>query len=215
MTALHILVNQCDFGNCKDRIVRDRFVVGLRDREEAILWCERRRQRLLVPVPEQPMTLARAEEALTMMAPVATKRTLGSCDMLDCREMTEELRATLDDRVSPCSDFYQHVCGKWVLNHTPELGEALVSERTLRRRRLELQLLLELRAGTDDGSMRWPLHLWRECSTTTGEPHSHDVLRTIFAMHGLAGFPFSAADRHRDLSTTAAKYVVTVKRSLF
>ncbi|KAH7964233.1 hypothetical protein HPB51_027532 [Rhipicephalus microplus] len=94
-------------------------------------------------------------------------------------------------------------------------GEALVSERTLRRRRLELQLLLELRAGTDDGSMRWPLHLWRECSTTTGEPHSHDVLRTIFAMHGLAGFPFGAADRHRDLSTTAAKYVVTVKRNLF
>ncbi|KAL3218390.1 hypothetical protein MRX96_050722 [Rhipicephalus microplus] len=143
------------------------------------------------------MTLARAVEALTMMAPVATERTLGSCDMLDCREMTEELRATLDDRVSPCSDFYQHVCGNWGLNHTPELGEALVSERTLRHRRLELQLLLELRAGTDDGSMRWPLRLWRECSTTTGEPHSHDVLRTIFAMHGLAGFPFSAADRHR------------------
>ncbi|KAL3212376.1 hypothetical protein MRX96_051848, partial [Rhipicephalus microplus] len=68
-----------------------------------------------------------------------------------------------------------------------------------------LQLLHELRAGTDDGSMRWPLRLWRECSTTTGEPNSHDVLRTIFAMHGLAGFPFGAADRHRDLSTTAAK----------
>ncbi|KAH8035820.1 hypothetical protein HPB51_008879 [Rhipicephalus microplus] len=177
-------------------------------REVSALW-EEPHPEVTMPkerdVPEQPMTLARAEEALTMMAPVATKRTLGSCDVLDCREMTEELRATLDDRVSPCSDFYQHVCGKWVLNHTPELGEALVSERTLRHRQLELQLLLELRAGTDDGSMRWPLHLWRECSTTTGEPHSHDVLRTIFAMHGLAGFPFGAADRHRDLSTTAAK----------
>ncbi|KAH7935887.1 hypothetical protein HPB52_014628 [Rhipicephalus sanguineus] len=156
-------------------------------------------------VSEQPITLARAEEALTMMAPVTIERTLGSCDGPGCREVADELRATLDDSASPCSDFYQHVCGKWVRNHTPELGEALVSERTLRRRRLESQLLVELRSGTDDGSLRWPLRLWRECSATTGEPQSHDVLRTIFAMHGLAGFPFGAADRHRDLSTTAAK----------
>ncbi|KAL1468020.1 hypothetical protein MTO96_041761 [Rhipicephalus appendiculatus] len=144
-----------------------------------------------------------------MMAPFATERTLGSCDGPGCREVPEELRATLDNSVSPCSDFYQHVCGKWVRNHTPELGEALVSERTLRLRRLELQLLVELRSGTDDGSMRWPLRLWRECSTTTGEPQSHDLLRTIFAMHGLAGFPFRAAHHHTDLSTTAAKYSTT------
>ncbi|KAL1475896.1 hypothetical protein MTO96_036953 [Rhipicephalus appendiculatus] len=74
-------------------------------------------------VPEEPVTLARAEEALTMMAPVRDRADIGQLD------------------------FYQHVCGKWVRNHTPELGEALVSERTLRLRRLELQLLVELRSG--------------------------------------------------------------------
>ncbi|XP_070382384.1 uncharacterized protein [Dermacentor albipictus] len=160
-------------------------------------------------VPEEPITAARAEEPVTMMAPLQTERTFGTCDGPGCREMAEELRATLDDGVSPCGDFYQHVCGKWVRNHTPELGEALVSEHTLRHRRLESQLLVELRSGTDDGSLRWPLRLWRGCSTTTGEPNSHDVLRTIFAAHGLAGFPFGASDSHRDISVTAANRVLS------
>lgn len=31
MTALHVLADRCDFGDCKERLVRDRFVVGLRD----------------------------------------------------------------------------------------------------------------------------------------------------------------------------------------
>ncbi|KAK8757472.1 hypothetical protein V5799_004889 [Amblyomma americanum] len=90
-------------------------------------------------------------------------------------------------------------------------GEALVSEQTLRQRRLERELLVELRAGSDDGSMRWPLRLWRSCTATSGEPHSHDVLRTILASHGLAGFPFGAAHHAKDLAATAAKYAPKIR----
>ncbi|XP_077553518.1 neprilysin-1-like [Haemaphysalis longicornis] len=126
------------------------------------------------------------------------------CEGPGCVEMTPELRASLDFSVQPCDDFYQHVCNKWLRKHVPALGEAMVSQRTERLRQLERELLVELRAGTDDGSLRWPLRLWQACRNRSGEPHSHDVLHTILASHGLAGFPFGAAARARDIATTAA-----------
>ncbi|KAH7962769.1 hypothetical protein HPB52_017868 [Rhipicephalus sanguineus] len=46
------------------------------------------------------------------------------CHGSGCAQIASELEAMLDDNVDPCTDFYHHVCGKWLTNHTPPRGTA-------------------------------------------------------------------------------------------
>ncbi|KAK8784137.1 hypothetical protein V5799_009498 [Amblyomma americanum] len=126
------------------------------------------------------------------------------CHGIGCRQLAEELEALLDHSVDPCSDFYHHVCGKWLANHKPPKGSALVSTRTLRLRRLEHVLLEEMKSGTDDVFLGRPLEMWKTCRLKHGERDSTAAFQSILRMHGLGGFPFR--DNHtRDVSVTAAR----------
>ncbi|XP_040071652.1 neprilysin-2-like [Ixodes scapularis] len=78
-----------------------------------------------------------------------------------------------------------------------------MSEAELHRRNLEHLLVSELRTGSDDGSLKWPLKLWEACRRETGERRSHDVFRNILKNHGLDGFPFRS-DVALDVATRAA-----------
>ncbi|KAH6930880.1 hypothetical protein HPB50_020630 [Hyalomma asiaticum] len=54
----------------------------------------------------------------------------GRCSSVDCKRATEELQSLMDADVEPCSDFYHHVCNKWLAENTDgvDLAHATVSQ---------------------------------------------------------------------------------------
>ncbi|KAL1417484.1 hypothetical protein MTO96_000582 [Rhipicephalus appendiculatus] len=129
------------------------------------------------------------------------------CHGSGCAQIANELEALLDDNVDPCTDFYHHVCGKWLTNHTPPRGSALISARTLRLKTFEHVLLNEMKDGTDDGFLKWPLHLWQSCRLKTGERDSFANFQRLLHIHGLGGYPYRN-NLTGDVSEAAARVLV-------
>ncbi|KAH7965323.1 hypothetical protein HPB49_006068 [Dermacentor silvarum] len=137
----------------------------------------------------------------------AKKSSARICHGSGCTQLVNELEALLDDNVHPCTDFYHHVCGKWLTNHTPPRGSALVSPRTLRLKNFEHVLLNEMKYGTDDGFLKWPLHLWQSCRLKKGERDSFANFRRLLHVHGLGDYPYRD-NLTRDVSEAAARVLV-------
>ncbi|XP_077552435.1 neprilysin-2-like [Haemaphysalis longicornis] len=137
----------------------------------------------------------------------SSKHSAHVCHGIGCKELADELHGLLDDRIDPCSDFYQHVCGKWLESHKPSPGSALASPQTLRLRKLERVLLTEMKKEMDEGSLKQLLKLWRFCRDKAGGHDSLKSFQMILRAYGLDGFPYKS-NKTRDVSVTAAKVLV-------
>ncbi|XP_065302183.2 uncharacterized protein [Dermacentor albipictus] len=71
----------------------------------------------------------------------ALKKLTNRCSTADCRRATEELELLMDAEVEPCSDFYHHVCNKWLARHADgvDLAHATLSEGLKNAQRLLLE----------------------------------------------------------------------------
>ncbi|KAH7966180.1 hypothetical protein HPB49_014188 [Dermacentor silvarum] len=137
----------------------------------------------------------------------AKKSSARICHGSGCTQLVNELEALLDDNVHPCTDFYHHVCGKWLTNPHTAAGVRACVPRTLRLKNFEHVLLNEMKYGTDDGFLKWPLHLWQSCRLKKGERDSFANFRRLLHVHGLGDYPYRD-NLTRDVSEAAARVLV-------
>ncbi|KAH7946239.1 hypothetical protein HPB49_021714 [Dermacentor silvarum] len=69
------------------------------------------------------------------------KKLFDRCSTADCRRATEELELLMDAEVEPCSDFYHHVCNKWLAKHADgmDLAHVTLSDSLKNAQRLLLE----------------------------------------------------------------------------
>ncbi|XP_064454972.1 neprilysin-2-like [Ornithodoros turicata] len=133
-----------------------------------------------------------------------TAHSVKYCEGAGCLKISQTITDSVDPKLNPCSDFYHFVCKTW-LNHTKlTLGEAKLSEDDIKKREIEKVLVAELKAGTDDASLKWPYRLWEACRAGKGEPGADHMFVNILKAHGIKDFPYRK-DSGLNISRTAAK----------